>query len=100
MQIPSENILIEKNSRRTHEQAMETKKIADPLRWKSLILVTSFSHMKRAVLCFEQAGFKVYPAAADPLERYATGPIERLDLFGKILHEYGAMVYYRIKGWI
>jgi uncharacterized SAM-binding protein YcdF (DUF218 family) len=100
LQIPPERIFIEKDSRRTHEQAVETKKIAGPLRWKSLILVTSYSHMKRAVLCFEQAGFKVYPAPADPLERYATGPIERLDLFGKILHEYGAMIYYRAKGWI
>jgi uncharacterized SAM-binding protein YcdF (DUF218 family) len=100
MQIPSENILIEKNSRRTHEQAVETKKITDPLRWKSVILVTSYIHMKRALFCFEQAGFKVYPAPADPLERYADGPLERLDLFGKIIHEYGAMIYYRIKGWI
>ena len=100
MQVPPENILIEKNSRRTHEQAVETKKITDPLRWKSVILVTSYTHMKRAVLCFEQAGFKVYPAPADPVERYAAGPLERLDLFGKILHEYGGMIYYRIKGWI
>jgi uncharacterized SAM-binding protein YcdF (DUF218 family) len=100
LQIPTENILIEKNSQRTHEQAVETKKITDPLRWKSVILVTSYTHMKRAVLCFEQAGFKVYPTPADPVERYAAGPIERLDLFGKIIHEYGAMIYYRIKGWI
>jgi uncharacterized SAM-binding protein YcdF (DUF218 family) len=100
MLVPSENIIIEKNSRRTYEQAVETKKITDPLRWKSIILVTSYPHMKRAVLCFEQAGFKVYPAPADPVERYAAGPLERLDLFGRILHEYGAMIYYRIKGWI
>jgi uncharacterized SAM-binding protein YcdF (DUF218 family) len=100
MQVPSENILVEKNSQRTHEQASETKKITGPLRWKSVILVTSYVHMKRAVLCFEQAGFKVYPAPADPLERYAARPLERIDLFGKILHEYGGMIYYRIKGWI
>ena len=100
MLVPSENIIIEKNSRRTYEQAVETKKITDPLRWKSIVLVTSYPHMKRAVLCFEQAGFKVYPAPADPVERYAAGPLERLDLFGRILHEYGAMIYYRIKGWI
>ena len=100
MQIQSENILIEKNSRRTHEQAVETKKITDPQRWKSIILVTSYIHMKRALLCFEQAGFKVYPAPADPLERYASAPLERLDLFGKLVHEYGGMIYYRIKGWI
>ncbi len=100
LQVASENMLIEKNSRRTHDQAVETKKITDPLRWKSIILVTSYAHMKRAVLCFEQAGFKVYPAPADPVERYAVGPLERLDLFGKILHEYSGMIYYRIKGWI
>jgi len=41
MLVPSENIIIEKNSRRTYEQAVETKKITDPLRWKSIILVTS-----------------------------------------------------------
>ena len=100
MQVPSENILIEKNSRRTHEQAVETKKILEPMRWKSIILVTSYAHMKRALLCFEQAGLKVYPAPADPVERYAAGPMERLDLFAKILHEYGGMIYYRMKGWI
>jgi uncharacterized SAM-binding protein YcdF (DUF218 family) len=100
MQVPLENILTEKNSQRTHEQAIETKKILDPLRWKSIILVTSYTHMKRAVLCFEQAGFKVYPASADPVERYASGPLERIDLFGEIIHEYGGMIYYRVKGWI
>jgi uncharacterized SAM-binding protein YcdF (DUF218 family) len=100
MLIPPENILIEKNSRRTYEQAVETKKILEPMRWKSIILVTSYAHMKRALLCFEQAGFKVYPAPADPVERYAAGPIERLDLVGIIAREYGAMIYYRIKGWI
>jgi uncharacterized SAM-binding protein YcdF (DUF218 family) len=100
LRVAPENILIEKNSRRTHEQAVEIKKIMEPLRWKSIILVTSHSHMKRALLCFEQAGFKVYPAPADPVERYAAGPLERVDLFAKILHEYGGMVYYRIRGWI
>ncbi|MBP1716019.1 MAG: hypothetical protein H6Q42_4222, partial [Deltaproteobacteria bacterium] len=32
--------------------------------------------------------------------RYASAPMERLDLFGKLVHEYGGMIYYRIKGWI
>jgi uncharacterized SAM-binding protein YcdF (DUF218 family) len=100
LHVPPENILIEKNSRRTRDQAVETKKITEPLRWKSIILVTSAAHMKRAVLSFEQAGFKVYPASADPVERYASGPMERLILFGKILHEYGGMIYYRMRGWI
>jgi uncharacterized SAM-binding protein YcdF (DUF218 family) len=100
LHIPSEDILIEKKSRRTYEQAVEIKKMAEPRRWQSLVLVTSFSHMKRAIHVFEKMGFKVYPAPADPLEKYAQGPLDRLILFGRILHEYGAMIYYRIRGWI
>jgi uncharacterized SAM-binding protein YcdF (DUF218 family) len=100
MHIPAEDIIIENKSRRTYEQAVEIKKITDPRRWKSLLLVTSCAHMKRAVHAFEQVGFKVYPAPADPLEKNAQGPLERIALFGKIIHEYGGMIYYRIKGWI
>jgi uncharacterized SAM-binding protein YcdF (DUF218 family) len=100
LNIPPENIIIENKSRRTHEQAVEIKKIAASRRWKSLLLVTSCTHMKRAVHAFEQSGFKVYPAPADPLEKYAQEPLARLALFGRITHEYGGMIYYRIKGWI
>jgi uncharacterized SAM-binding protein YcdF (DUF218 family) len=100
LNIAPEDILIEKKSRRTYEQAVEIKKITEPRRWKSLLLVTSCSHMKRAVHVFEQAGFKVYPAPTDPLEKYAHRPLDRLVLFGRIVHEYGAMIYYWGRGWI
>ncbi len=100
LSVPTDHIIIENKSRRTHEQAEEIKKIAESRRWKSLLLVTSCTHMKRSVYAFEQAGFKVYPAPADPLEKYAQGPLDRLALSGRIIHEYGGMIYYRIKGWI
>jgi uncharacterized SAM-binding protein YcdF (DUF218 family) len=100
MRIPGDKILVEKKSRRTREQAEEVKKILDPHGGKSIILVTSYAHMKRAVLSFEQFGLKVYPAPADPLEKYASGPLERIDLFGKIFHEYAGLMYYRARGWI
>jgi uncharacterized SAM-binding protein YcdF (DUF218 family) len=100
LKIPPEDIVMENKSGRTHEQAEEIKKIADSRRWKSILLVTSCVHMKRAVHAFEQAKFKVYPAPADPLEKYVHGPMDRLVLFGKIIYEYGGMIYYRIKGWI
>jgi len=100
LKIPPEDIIIENKSRRTYEQAVEIKKIADSHRWKSLLLVTSCTHMKRAVHAFEQAQFKVYPAPADPLEKYAQGALNRLALCGRIIHEYGGMIYDWIKGWI
>jgi uncharacterized SAM-binding protein YcdF (DUF218 family) len=100
LNIPAEDILVERRSQSTHEKVVEVKKITEALRWKSLILVTSFCKMKRSLMAFEYAGFKVYPAPADPYEKYADGPLERLSLFTALIHEYGGIVYYKIRGWI
>jgi uncharacterized SAM-binding protein YcdF (DUF218 family) len=100
LRVPPEDILLEKKSKNTHDQAIEVKKIAEPLQMKSILLVTSFSHMKRALMAFEQLGFKVYPAFADPYERYTDKPLVRLTLFPKLVHEYGGILYYRVRGWI
>jgi len=100
LNIPAADMIMEKRSQRTHEQAEEIKKISEPRRWESILLVTSYSHMKRSLMAFEHAGFKVYPAPADPYEKYTKDPIQRLRLFKMLLHEYGGIIYYRIKGWI
>jgi uncharacterized SAM-binding protein YcdF (DUF218 family) len=100
LRVPPDDILLEKRSKNTHDQAVEVKMITEPLQIKNILLVTSFSHMKRALMAFEHAGFKVYPAFADPYERYADDPLDRLGLFPKLLHEYGGIVYYKIRGWI
>ncbi|MGA2959531.1 MAG: YdcF family protein [Thermodesulfobacteriota bacterium] len=100
LKIPAGDILLENKSQNTHAQAVEVKKIADSLQLKSILLVTSFSHMKRSLMTFENLGFKIYPAPADPYERYTDDPMGRLCLFPKLVHEYGGMVYYKIRGWI
>ena len=100
LRVPPEDILLEKKSKNTHDQATEVKKIAEPLQMKSILLVTSFSHMKRALMAFEHAGFKVYPAFADPHEKYTDEPLSRLSLFPKLVHEYAGIVYYKVRGWI
>ena len=75
LNVPAGDILVEKRSQSTHEKVVEVKKMTEALRWKSLILVTSYSQMKRSLMAFEDAGFKVYPAPADPYEKYADGPL-------------------------
>ena len=100
LKVPPEDILLEKRSKNTHDQAVEVKKIAEPLRAKSVLLVTSFSHMKRALMAFEKVGFKVYPGFADPYERYTDDPLGRLLLFRRLVHEYAGMIYFQIRGWI
>ncbi len=100
LNIPAGDMITEKLSQRTHEQAEEIKKISETRRWESILLVTSFSHMKRSVMVFEHAGLKVYPAPADPYEKYTRDPLQRLRLFKMLLHEYVGIIYYRVKGWI
>jgi uncharacterized SAM-binding protein YcdF (DUF218 family) len=100
LNIAAGDLIMEKRSRRTHEQAEEIKKISKTQNWKSILLVTSFSHMKRSLMVFEQAGFKVYPAPADPYEKYTRDFLGNLQLFKLLLHEYLGIIYYRIKGWI
>lgn len=100
LNIPAEDILVEKRSQSTNEKVVEVKKMTEALRWKSLILVTSYSKMKRSLMAFEYAGFKVYPAPADPHEKYADGPLERISLFRELIHEYVGIIYYKIRRWI
>jgi len=100
LHIPAEDILVEKRSQTTHDKAAEVKKITEVLRWKSLILVTSYCKMKRSLMAFEYAGFKVYPAPADPHEKYLEDPLGRLSLFKELIHEYAGIIYYRSRGWI
>jgi uncharacterized SAM-binding protein YcdF (DUF218 family) len=100
LKVPAGDILLEKKSNNTRNQAVEVKRIADRLRMKSILLVTSFSHMKRALMAFEKVGFKVYPASADPTEKYTDDFWGRLDLFPRLIQEYAGMVYFQIRGWI
>ena len=100
LHIPSEDTLLNQHPGSLRECGLEFKNMTHFLRWKSILLVTSYCRMKRAVWVFENLGFKVYPAPADPYERYLRGPLGRLKLFCTLLHEYGGILYYRLRGWI
>ncbi|MBI5967206.1 MAG: YdcF family protein [Deltaproteobacteria bacterium] len=100
LNIPAADILLEKHSKNIHEQAVEVKKIAPSQQWKSVLLVTSYSRMKRSLMAFEYVGFKVYPAPADPYEKYVDDFFGRLSLFKQLVREYGGMIYYKMRGWI
>jgi uncharacterized SAM-binding protein YcdF (DUF218 family) len=97
LNIPAEDIFLETRSQDAYNQLEEIKKIAGPLRWKNLLLVTSYSNMKRSLMIFEYAGFKVSPAPADPYEKYVEDPLGRLSLFKQLTHEYWGILYHKIR---
>lgn len=104
--IPSEDILIETNSRNTYENAVETAKILKPNENKnSYLLISSAYHMKRSKACFKKQGFDVDIYVTD---RYAGKRIFSLDLFipkseilqnwTLLIHEVSGYIIYWISG--
>jgi uncharacterized SAM-binding protein YcdF (DUF218 family) len=63
--IPASRIELEQRSRNTCENAFESKRVAGSAAAGRWLLVTSASHMPRAVACFRSAGFPVTPYPVD-----------------------------------
>ena len=63
--VPPAAILSESVSRNTEENAIEVKRLLDPLGISRILLVTSALHMPRAVALFRAQGFDVVPAPTD-----------------------------------
>lgn len=61
--VPRERMIIEGRSRNTHENAVFSRMMAEPVSGERWLLVTSAWHMPRSVGVFRQAGFEVtaYP---------------------------------------
>lgn len=101
MGIPAARIELEERSRNTCENARESAAIARPKAGDRWLLVTSASHMPRAVACFRAAGFAIVPYPVDyrtgsafPLQSIADG-LAALDLAA---HEWVGLAGYRLAG--
>ncbi len=105
MGIKPERIETEEQSRTTYENAVRSLAIAKPQGTDRWLLVTSASHMPRAVASFRAVGFPVVPFPVDyrtrgqrdlfrPTESIAVG-LSDLDL---AVHEWLGLVGYRLLG--
>ncbi len=107
--IPKRHIIIEGESRNTHENAVYTKALIDSIdEGATCLLITSASHMKRANACFYQERLEVdqYPVGHFALE----GETKFYDLFvpdhrnfiiwDYIIHEIAGFYIYSIMGWV
>ncbi len=103
--IPRGRLLIERKSRDTWENALLSKKLADPREGETWLLVTSASHMPRAMGCFRKAGWRVVPIPCDYVSTGsewmpaidASVPLGR---FQKGLHEWVGLAGYWVTGRI
>lgn len=105
MGIDMSRIEMEEHSRDTCENAAQSKLVAKQLVGREWLLITSASHMPRAVACFRAADFPVTPYPVDyrtqgatdllrPVASIADG-LQALDLAA---HEWLALAGYRASG--
>jgi uncharacterized SAM-binding protein YcdF (DUF218 family) len=103
--VAHDRITAEEQSRNTIENAVFSRLIAQPKPSERWLLVTSASHMPRAIAAFRAAGF---PIEAYPVDWRTGGPIdatrpftsltEGLERTDTALHEWGGLVAYRLSG--
>lgn len=107
MGIPAQNMILEPESRNTHDNAVYSARILKSRDIHRILLVTSAYHMRRSVALFEAQGLEVVPSASD----YQILVVDEslppwLPLVGNLsrtthaLHEMVGYWMYRWKGWL
>ena len=103
--VPTDQVLVETNSRNTFENARECQRLLIPLRKRRIILVTSAAHMDRAASTFRKQGFEVIPAPCHFRSRGKISPGEFIPRPGgprwttEALHELMGLVWYQLRGY-
>jgi uncharacterized SAM-binding protein YcdF (DUF218 family) len=94
----------------TRDEAVKMQELMKEKGWRTLTLVTSASHMRRAKATFEKAGLQVTPVAcacqSDADDKVPEGklfhlpnPVELIRISEWLHEELGYIVYW-LKGWV
>lgn len=106
--VAPERLTLERESRNTAENARFTRDLIQPKSGERWLLVTSASHMPRAVGLFRKVGFEVIPYPVD----YSTTGLpsdyvavyfdlnDKLDVLTRAMREYVGLAAYRLTGKI
>ena len=101
--IDPKRIVLDRKSRSTHENAIESAAIARREGWRSILLVTSAFHMERALGCFQKVGLPVETLAVDfrSNRRHGSWLPDPIALAGSTtaIHEAVGQLVYRAVGY-
>ncbi|MDC0833535.1 Putative membrane protein [Geitlerinema sp. FC II] len=116
MGVPSEQILLDRTSLNTHQNAVNVKEILEERGIQRVLLVTSALHMPRSLRVFKKQGIDAIPAPTDFLVTDASlaamsdsweaivlniiPDAHRLALTTRALKEYVGIVVYGLRGWL
>lgn len=100
--VPESAILLEVQPATTYEMCIDVGEAAQREGWRSVLLVSSPYHMRRAVMTWRHA-VPTVDVVATPVPQSQFYTHERgasLTQIRGLLQEYAALVYYRYRGWI
>ena len=102
--VPAAAVRLESASHTTYENARNCAALLRGDGARSILLVTSPAHMRRAAASFEKQGLQVIPAPALPPPAHAPGSewVPRRAVLwdaSHTLHEYIGLWVYRLRGW-
>lgn len=107
MGVPPQHIVLENQSRDTHDNAVLTAQLLTARGIHRILLVTSAYHMRRSLALFEAQGLEVVPAPTDYQQLVAEQVlpswlplISNLSQSTDALHEIVGFWVYRWKGWL
>lgn len=107
--VPPEDVIIENESRNTYENALYAANILNAKQYGNrFLLITSATHMRRSLMCFENTGLRVDPFSVD--ERSGKGiytpdkliipDAENINNWDTLIHEWLGIVTYKLAGYI
>ncbi len=108
--IPSKDIITENVSKNTFENAYETVKLLKKMSLdkSDLLLITSATHMRRSLSCFEKQGVICTPFSTDPytggerayhFDEYFVPSADTFSSWHALIKEWVGMIVYKIMGY-
>jgi len=108
--IASDELILESESRNTRENALHTLEILKSKGHETepILLITSAYHMRRALAVFEKVGLDVIPYAAEPsfgerdytLDSFLLPSASALEEWNVLIHEWMGFISYSLSGYI
>ncbi len=109
MGVPDSVIVVEGNSRNTHESALASKKILEERSASGRsLLITSAYHMRRSMMCFEKAGISVDTFSTDFISHHpkfyfdilVVPSLEAFLNWQTLFREWTGIAAYKLAGYI
>ena len=102
--INENDILIETSSRNTHENIKNSIKICEEKKFKRILLITSSTHMRRALLCCEKNNFNVDYFCTDRTKSFRVWKLKHILVpqnqfikkWEELIHEMVGFIAYKI----